>query len=217
MIALCVVTHPKTYDFLKNMMASLQPQEGTALLPLYFVCGDFGDYTEGQRLWMSGWANILPCDHVTWEAGAIQLMNERAPDDITEFVFLQDTFEFKPSMFQDFWTHQTNALGRTIWFTHNKQMYAGKFRREVLNTMPPWRWPMTKYDAVSMERSWQESYAAHDVNPILWDHIPDGKEEFEKCGRMNVRCENRWLIKWKGTHTGNLGDRLREIDEEGKL
>lgn len=216
MIALCVVTHPKTYRFLKNMMDSLQDQG--ALPPIYFVAGDYGQYSIEQKLWMTGQAKVISHYRATWEAGAIQLMNEQAPPEVTEFVFLQDTFEFKPGMFQDFWAHQTNSLGRTIWFTQNKQMYAGKFRREVLNTMPPWDWPMTKGKAVAMERFWSDSYAQHDNTvPILWEQIPDGTEEFEMFGRLNVRCENQWLIKWKGTHCGNLGRRLTEIDEEGKV
>ncbi len=218
MIALCIVTHPKTYDFLVNMFHSLQDQHLGPMPPIYLVAGDFGDYDAQQRFWMSDWAKIIPHDGVTWEAGAIQLMNERARPEITEFVFLQDTWEFKTNMFQEFWDHQINALGRTIWFTQNKQMYAAKFRREVLNLMPQWDWPLTKAKAVQMERAFQEMYSQHDTTvPILWGHIPDGKEEFEMFGRMNIRCENEWLIKWKGTHCGNLGRRLTEIDEEGKV
>lgn len=218
MIALCIVTHPKTYRFLKNMMGSLQTQEGIELPRLYFVAGDYDDYSIGQKLWMSGWAGIIRHYSATWEAGAIQLMNEHAPDRFTEFVFLQDTWEFKPGKFKDFWKHQTAALGHTIWFTQNKQMYAGKFRREVLDAMPPWDWPTCKQKAIQMERAWQESYSNHDnAAPILWSQIPDGKEEFEMFGRMNVRCENEWLIKWKGTHCGNLQRRIQEIDEEGKV
>ena len=217
MIALCIVTHPKTFGFLFNMLDSLWAQE-VELPQVYLVAGDYQDYTGQQKLLLEGWGSIISCEHVTWEAGAIQLMNEKAPDSITEFVFLQDTWEFKPGLFQDFWAQQTNAFGHTIWFTQNKQMYAGKFRREVLNIMPPWDWPLTKGKAVQMERAWQESYSKHDNTvPILWGHIPDGKDEIEMFGRMNVRCENRWLIKWKGTHAGNLSRRLTEIDEEGKV
>lgn len=217
MIALCIVTHPKTYNFLMNMWKSLSKQE--PLPPIFVVAGDIEDYSLAQRNVMSRpGVTVIQHNGVTWEAGAIQLMNEQAPAEVTEFVFLQDTWEFKPGMFQDFWAEQTTALGHTIWFTHNKQMYAGKFRREVLNAMPPWDWPLTKEKAVQMERAWQESYNMHDNTvPVLWDHIPDGTEEFEKFGRMNVRCENEWLIKWKGTHCGNLQQRLQEIDEEGKV
>lgn len=220
MIALCVVTHPKTHGFLMNMYQSLANQHARQVLPpIYVVAGDFWDYSMGQKVQMKQpGVTIIHWGRATWEAGAIQLMNEQAPPEITEFVFLQDTWEFKPGKFQEFWAHQTNALGRTIWFSQNRQMYAGKFRREVLDAMPPWEWPRTKAKAIQMERAWQESYSVHDnAVPILWGQIPDGKEEFEMFGRMNIRCENEWLIKWKGTHCGNLGRRLTEIDEEGKV
>ena len=220
MIALCVVTHPKTHDFLMNMYKSHWRGQPRGPTPRVFVvAGDAGDYTHGQLVQMNQpGVSIMYHHRATWEAGAIQLMNEQAPPEITEFVFLQDTWEFKPGKFQEFWAHQTNALGHTIWFTQNKQMYAGKFRREVLNAMPPWDWPTCKQKAVAMERDWQASYSQHDNTvPILWGQIPDGKEEFEKFGRMNVRCENEWLIKWKGTHCGNLQRRIQEIDEEGKV
>ena len=220
MIALCVVTHPKTHRFLMNMYQSLAEQDSMQKIPpIFVVAGDFGDYSPGQGLQiLQPGVKLIHHYCATWEAGAIQLMNEQAPPEITEFVFLQDTWEFKPDKFQDFWQHQVNALGHTIWFTQNRQMYAGKFRRETLNAMPPWDWPTCKQKAIQMERAWQESYSNHDNTvPILWPQIPDGKEEFEKFGRMNVRCENEWLLKWKGTHCGNLQRRIQEIDEEGKV
>ncbi len=223
MIGLCIVTHPKTYPFLMNMFLTLEDQG--PLPHIFVVAGDFGDYTQQQRdvvdWYWSGYHTqhtLIRHDVATWEAGAIQLMNEQAPPEITEFVFLQDTWEFKPGKFQEFWKHQTDALGHTIWFTANKQMYAGKFRRETLSAMPPWDWPTSKQKAIQMERAWQELYSQHDNTvPILWPQIPDGKEAFEMFGRLNVRCENEWLLKWKGTHCGNLQRRIQEIDEEGKV
>jgi len=223
MIALCVVTHPKTNEFLWNLLDSINID----LMdhpPVYIVGGDVDDYTCRQVRDMRWFCKdtggaFIPWDYATWEAGAIDVLNKNLPADVPEFVFLQDTCEFKEGMFDHFWERIEMSKGETLWFTANHQMYAGKFRREVLDAITPWRGPTSKQAAVAMEGSWRDAYNKAE-QPYLsrqWGHMPDGTEEVEKCGRMNVRCENEYYIKWKGTHCGNLQQRLREIDEEGKL
>jgi len=220
MIALTVVTHPKTNAFLQNFLSSLSGE----LPPVYIVGGDFEQFTSHQEADISRFCNgtggmFYPWPTATWEAGAIHVMNKFAPAAIKEFVFLQDTFEFKEGMFDHFWERIEMSKGETLWFTANHQMYAGKFRREVLDKITPWRWPTSKGAAVAMEGSWRDTYNKAEYPHLSrqWGHMPDGTEEVEKCGRLNVRCENEYYIKWKGTHCGNLQDRLREIDDEGKL
>ncbi len=223
MIALCIVTHPKTFLFLQNFIDSLL-QDGCWLPPVYIVAGDVQGYTteqieEIQQLCCITDGDLFTWKVATWEAGAIQVLNQKLPPEVTEFVFLQDTFEFKPDQFQLFWERIKESHQKTLWFTHNCQMYAGKFRREVLDKMEPWPWPTCKAKAIQMERAWQDNYNQAEDSWLIykWPGIPDGIDEFEKCGRLNVRCENEYFIKWKGTHTGNLHRRLQEIDEEGKL
>ena len=217
--------------FLWNFLSSIDPHCGAGdnrtesnLPPVYLVAGDIDDYSvtqvrEMRRFCQVTGGDLYSADTATWEAGAIQVLNRKLPPEVTEFVFFQDTFEFKPGQFVPFWERIVATNQKTIWFTHNCQMYAGKFRREVLDKMQPWPWPKSKTQAVGMERSWQENYngAEDDWSVYKWAGIPDGVEEIIKCGRLNVRCENEYFIKWKGTHTGNLQRRLHEIDEEGKL
>lgn len=146
-----------------------------------------------------GWGlHFLPYDG--FEIGAIE--EALLGTDLDEFFFLQDTFEVKNQglfriLFEDF-------AGRSVSYNPHFQMYLLKYRREILEHMsiPKVR---TKREAIKLEEEFNRAYAnldgnVHIFNPNFRDEPFYGNYE-ERFGRNNLKLEDEYLIKRKGTWT----------------
>lgn len=138
--------------------------------------------------------------HDAFEVGAIETALLETTWD--EFFFLQDTFEIKNQdifriLFEEF-------AGRSVSYNPHLQMYLIKYRREILERMqiPEVR---TKREAIKQEEDFNRAYAnldgnIHILNPNFHDERFYGNYE-EKFGRTNLKLEDEYLIKRKGTWT----------------
>ena len=77
-------------------------------------------------------------------------------------------------------------------------MFLGKYRREVLNQVPLWI-PTSKMQAVEAEMMWPALYAEVEFPAFIPHPLHDGRNFVTKNGRLNMKLENDWLIKYKGT------------------
>lgn len=136
----------------------------------------------------------------SFEIGGIKIALETTSWD--EFFLLQDTFEVKnidlfKQLFEDF-------AGRSVSYNPYLQMYLFKYRREILNKIeiPEVR---TKREAIRLEEVFNREYEKadgnlHIFNPRFRDDSYYGNYE-DRFGRKNLRMEDDYLIKRKGTWT----------------
>lgn len=133
-----------------------------------------------------------------YELGAIQA----TLDNTTwhEFILLQDSIEIKDTevfrlLFDEF-------PDQSVAYNPHFQMYLGKYRRSVLEKMhlPEVR---TKAEAVRQEEIFARAYQDADKDTKIFN--PNFRdEEFytsweEMFGRKNLRMEDEYIIKRKGT------------------
>lgn len=137
-----------------------------------------------------------------FEIGAIRAALDHT--DWDEFILLQDSIEIKnieifKILFDDY------AL-QSVSYNPHFQMYLGKFRREVLNklTLPVVR---TKIEAVRQEELFTNEYKKVDPNIVVFN--PRFRDENfysnweEIWGRKNLKLEDEYIIKRKGTWSAN--------------
>lgn len=156
-----------------------------------------------QKLYLitgeQGW-HINGLDFDGFELGAIAQAYDHTEWD--EFIFLQDTFEIKNQdifriLFDDY-------KGRSVSYNPYLQMYLLKYRREVLAkiNIPEVR---KKREAIRLEEVFNREYEKadgniHIFNPRFTDDNFYGNYE-ERFGRRNLKMEDDYLIKRKGTWT----------------
>ncbi len=135
-----------------------------------------------------------------YEIGGIQAALEYTSWD--EFFLLQDTFEVKnQDLFRQLFEEYA---GRSVSYNPHLQMYSIKYRREILNRMhvPEVR---TKREAIQLEEDFNRLYSKEDGNIHIFN--PNFRDENfyesfeEKFGRNNLKLEDDYLIKRKGTWT----------------
>lgn len=133
-----------------------------------------------------------------YELGAIQATLDHT--DWDEFILLQDTIEIKDQ--EVFRLMFTEYPGQSVSYNPHFQMYLGKYRRDILKqiSIPEVR---TKVEAVRQEE--QFAYAYQKADPDLKIFNPQFKDEAfytsweEMFGRKNLRMEDDYIIKRKGT------------------
>lgn len=136
----------------------------------------------------------------SFEIGAIKVTLEKT--DWEEFFVLQDTFEVKNKdlfrrVFEEF-------PGQSVSYNPYLQMYLFKYRREILEKMnlPEVR---SKRESIRLEEVFNREYEKldgnlHIFNPRFRDDAFYGNYE-ERFGRKNLKLEDDYLIKRKGTWT----------------
>lgn len=129
-----------------------------------------------------------------YELGAFSVI--LAQTEVDEFLFLQDTFEWKQiGLIDAIMAHDGPvALGPAMFH------YAGKWRREILDKMiiPT---VTNKKDSVHYEHAFSHEYLRHETKP-LWvvdQHFHDGEHKgfVQAYGRKNMVLENDWYRKLK--------------------
>ena len=133
-----------------------------------------------------------------YELGAIESTLKHT--DWDEFILLQESIEIKDKdvfrlMFDEY-------PGQSVAYNPHFQMYLGKYRREVLERMqlPVVR---TKVEAVRQEEQFAREYERTDGNLKIFN--PQFRDEAfynnweEMFGRKNLKMEDAYIIKRKGT------------------
>lgn len=132
-----------------------------------------------------------------FEIGALKMALKYT--DYDEFFLVQDTCQFKnlailDILFKDY-------EGKSIQWGHRFQSYLGKYRREILEKMT---FPViaSKWDSMVQEEEFTSAYKALDSDTVelfpQWSDFIGVEVEF--MGRKNLKLENDYLIKWKGTY-----------------
>lgn len=133
-----------------------------------------------------------------WELEAIAYGAGR----FDEFVFLPQSTEILDN---DLWRVVFEEhVGESVSLAQHPStfgMYLGKYRSEILRCM---EMPAihSKGDAIHWEDRWFLPYLAIEPDVVRFDDLPHSDRFEEKFGRMNMRVENRWLRRWKGSWTG---------------
>lgn len=149
-------------------------------------------YMTGEMRW-----HIYEMAYDGYEIGAIDATMKAT--DWDEFILLQDTIEIKNQKIFEMLFN--NYGGRSVSYNPHFQMYLGKYRREVLErmTLPEVR---TKIEAVRQEEDFTRAYKniePTDVfNPSFKDEAFYNNWE-EMFGRKNLKMEDEFIIKRKGT------------------
>lgn len=135
----------------------------------------------------------------SYECGALRAIMSMT--DLDEFILIQDTFEIKNTSFID---HMFEGYpGRSVSFGPYFAHYFGKFRREVLEKfeIPE---TYTKYDAIMAEKDFigKVYFESEENIPVLFPDFNDFNKDNiieERWGRANLKLENDYVIKRKGT------------------
>ena len=140
---------------------------------------------------------ILILTEGNYELGKIKWVYEHT--DIDEFLFLHDTCVVKDLKLLDMVFDHVGSVSITN-VPAIFGCYLGKYRREILAKV---RMPdiKDKHEAVLNEGHWTDTYARLDPLTInLFDDFdqPPHTHEF-RHGRDNLRLENDYLIKFKGS------------------
>ena len=166
-----IATTPNRYRWLANCLETLKGYDKYPLM----VISDFN-----------------------WELGKIRFVYENT--NIDEFFLLHDSCEVKdPSLFDlVFEKHR----GESVAFSDHPVvfgMYLGKYRREILEKMDI---PIVrdKKGAIYWEEKFNIDYVQLDpATVLLFDDFRHTTIFEEKLGRKNMKVENEYLVKWKGT------------------
>ena len=123
-----------------------------------------------------------------------------------EFLYLHDTCEIKDKKLFDIVFEEQK--GKSVALSDHPcifGMYLGKYKREALKGMD---FPIvtTKLEAVDYEETWTAQYIsrenAHTV--LLTPPLHDGQNFVTIEGRMYMKLENDYLIKYKGTWSRSM-------------
>lgn len=140
---------------------------------------------------------VILCDY-GFELGKIRWVMHHT--DLDEFFLLHDTCEVKdPKMFE---LAFEKYKGKSVALSDSPAMYGmylGKYRRKILETMriPT---PKNKLENVQYEIDFNTNYSSKDPEKVLlFNDFRDTYVFERKFGRINMKLENNYLIKWKGT------------------
>lgn len=134
---------------------------------------------------------------VDWEMNAIkQCLYD-------EFVFLPQSTEVLDETLFD--TVFNQYKGRSVSLTNTPctfGMYLGKYRSELLRRMT---FPEVTHKgaAVRAEGQWREPYIAQETTYVRLCDMPEGEVFVERCGRLNMVTESKYLRRWKGSWQWN--------------
>ena len=138
-----------------------------------------------------------------FELGAIsQVYAENKYD---EFIYLHDTCEIKSVDFVK--EVFEKAKGNSVSFSDYPSpigMYLAKYRREVLAKMEL-PIPKTKLEAVEQEELWTRKYSEVDGDLLFLNPpLRDGNNFVTKFGKICMKLENDYLVKYKATWHRNM-------------
>lgn len=193
-----VVTHPNGIEPCTRLLKSLWGVQ-------YPVAVVLNDCMNTSMIWTKnlyyitgemGW-RVINLDYDGYELGAIDATIRET--DWDEFIILQDTIEIKDQKI--FKILFENYEGKSVAYNPHFQMYLGKYRRVALEqmTIPQVR---TKVEAVRQEESFAREYMRIDPTDVFNPQFKD--EAFytsweDMFGRKNLRMEDEYIIKRKGT------------------
>lgn len=197
-----VVTHAEGIEPCTRLLKSLW----TLPYPVLVVMNDYPNaslewvrkvyYMTGEMGWQ-----VSNLDYDGFEIGAIE--QTLKVTDWDEFVVLQDTIEIKDQ--EVFEALFEVYKGRSVAYNPHFQMYLGKYRREALEKMelPKVR---SKIEAVRQEEIFAKQYMSIEPTDVFNPQFKD--EAFydnweEMFGRTNLKMEDEYIIKRKGTWTAS--------------
>lgn len=165
--------------------------------PIYIVMNDVRNAPLQWLLELHQNYNIIVTEDDRFECGALQAIMDTT--DLDEWLLLQDTVE----ILNPYFIERMFDTEGSVTFGPHFEHYLGKFRREVLEkiVIPEVK---TKWDAVQQEIHFLKAYMEADDKGIT-TMFPDFTDKnFEnnterRWGRVNLKLENRYLIKRKGT------------------
>jgi hypothetical protein len=171
--AIVIATTPKRYDFLQNLLSSI---DGYDTYPIVIL----SDYT-----YFAG-----KIRHIAFET------------QIEEFTMIPDSLEIKdPSMF-DILFKQHKGKSVSFWKSTRRDFYMGmgKFLSESLRKIDISYTASTMREDEVFARNLGERYSTAEIQVAYL--LPDGAEEesglyMDKFGRKNMVVENDYFIKYK--------------------
>lgn len=195
-----IITHWRNSVWLENLLESLKDYDK---YPIYIVTTDYAKAHNDYKEWIRGLNNVIIDESDSFELGAIKKIYHDTLLD--EFLLLQDTCYIKDTSLFDL-----VFVDGSVGFEENYLSYLGKYERKVLEQMgiPDIR---NKEQSVKAEGDFNKEYVRLANPKILfpsfgWEHYDKARFEY-KFGRKNLVCENKYLIKYKGTWSS---DRLYE-------
>lgn len=138
-----------------------------------------------------------------YELGAIMKALREHPQ-LEEFIFLHDTCEIKHQDLYRFCFEK--HAGKSVSFSDHPSpigMYLGKYRREILEKMDI-KIPQDKWESVEMEITFPKEYVKLDPVVYIPQPLRDGNNFVTKYGRVNMKLENDWLVKYKSTWSRSM-------------
>lgn len=194
--AIIICHHPENKLFLDNILKSLKKIE----YPIIIVINDYkkmGLYEMGlyEISELNKKYKVILNRTDDFELGALRLVLEKT--NYNEIFLMQDSCEIKSNKLFNllFKKYKGKSVAVGYKFLH----YLGKYRRDILEKMvlPD---TFNKEASIFNESRFNNQYRDLDpdfitINPPL--HTSEIFEE--KCGRLNMKLENEYIIKWKGT------------------
>lgn len=183
-----ITTSEATKDWLPECLDSFKMAPYSVL-----VVGNGGFIPQIPEHLKNGDIQVVTNEHNGWEVGGIA----RGAEVFDEFVHLMDTCKVKDvSMFEIMFEHPGSVCLCPGFFS-----YLGKYRSSVLNDIGI---PVIsdKEEAITAEYLWNRKYLEQDLlTAQFFPELPITTTIFEeKHGRMNMVCENPYIIKYKATH-----------------
>lgn len=190
----------------KNALKNLQLYDK---YPIHIIIDDHSPITPSFQEYLYDLLIPVHISPYRWEVGAIKFAKENLKFD--NLVYLQHSLEIKNLELFDllFDEHFNNSSVYIFW---RFMCYLGKYRKVALDKI---NIPIiyTKSDAcVNEDKDCKESYVWQDgAKSFMWQlfrteslhwlfpGFNDSHIFEQKFGRLNMRIENEYLIKWKGT------------------
>lgn len=189
--AIVICHHHENKEFLDNLLKSLKGVE----YPVVIVINDFMNADQNILEELEKDYEIYLNKKDEFELGAIRRVLKETEYD--EFFFMQDSCEVKNNKVFDilFKKHKGKSIAIGYKFLH----YLGKYRREFLEkiSIPE---TLNKEASIFYESNFNKKYRELDPDFIAIGPQLRISDIFEKkCGRLNMKLENEYFIKWKGT------------------
>ena len=198
-----IATYPKNSVWFERLLSSLDTK-----YPVYIVITDYKNASIDYGNWID---NVISKKYKvfkdyqdSFELGAIKKILEtdtptKKKTILDEFIFIQDSCEIKgDKLFDEMFSYKGNIALNRFYLS-----YLGKYDCSVLRKMdiPAVK---DKEDSVIQEGDFNKKYIELSGEPkIMFKFF--GEPDYEnsrfeyKYGRMNLICENDYLIKYKGT------------------
>lgn len=165
--------------------------------PIYIVLNDIKNAPISWAIELKKNYQLIATTSDAYECGALKAIMDMT--DLDEFILIQDTFEIKNTFIIDYMFEQKPSVSFSPFFAH----YFGKVKRETLSglTIPE---TLTKWDAITAEREFMGKtyFEAEPDTLVLFPEFNDlNKDNIieYRWGRANLRIENDYVVKRKGT------------------